>query len=128
MRLERVDWQPGGGFIHEVTVPGGAWDRRTADELVAVIPALALSWHAVELPKAPAGRMRAALEGLLEEQLLDEPQVVHAAVELVARIHAHAAGRARLLRHRSAVGRRKAVVQPERRPPVERAVSIAPRR
>lgn len=36
MRLERVDWQPGGGFIHEVTVPGGAWDRRTADELVAV--------------------------------------------------------------------------------------------
>lgn len=56
-----------------------------ADELVAVVPALALSWHAVELPKAPAGRMRAALEGLLEEQLLDEPQVVHMAIAPDAR-------------------------------------------
>lgn len=44
-----------------------------ADVLVLVVPVGALSWHVVRLPPVPAGRMRAALDGLLEEQLLDDP-------------------------------------------------------
>lgn len=44
-----------------------------ANLLVAVVPAQAVSWHAVAMPPLPPGRQRAALEGLLEEHLLDEP-------------------------------------------------------
>lgn len=55
-----------------------------AGEIVAVVPATALSWHQVTLPAAalaqPA-RLRAALEGMLEEQLLDEPQQLHFALQ-----------------------------------------------
>ncbi|MEO8542752.1 MAG: type II secretion system protein GspL [Burkholderiaceae bacterium] len=44
-----------------------------SDVLVMVVPVGALSWHPVRLPPLPAGRLRAALEGLLEDKLLDEP-------------------------------------------------------
>ncbi len=53
-------------------------------EVVAIVPASSLSWHRVELPKgvSPGSpRLRAVLEGLLEDQLLDEPDTVHFAVE-----------------------------------------------
>jgi len=37
MELNRIEHrQSDGGSVHHVTVPGGAWDRRTASELVAV--------------------------------------------------------------------------------------------
>ena len=60
-------------------------------EIVAVVPAQALSWHRVDLPKTllnksslPRGgqsaQLRAALEGLLEDQLLDEPASLHFAL------------------------------------------------
>jgi general secretion pathway protein L len=53
-------------------------------DVVAVVPVRALSWHQVELPKgtlnAGAGRLRAVLEGLLEDRLLDEPQNLHFAL------------------------------------------------
>lgn len=56
----------------------------TATELVAVVPAACLAWHAATLPtgtlKAAASRQRGLLEGLLEEQLLDEPAHVHLAL------------------------------------------------
>ncbi len=55
-----------------------------AGETVAVVPARALSWHRVALPPgalAHAGRVRAVLEGLLEEQLLDDPATLHFALE-----------------------------------------------
>lgn len=62
-----------------------------ADELVAMVPASHLSWHQVTLPKGvlPRGflqdsgtvRLRAVLEGLLEERLLDEPSQLHFALE-----------------------------------------------
>lgn len=51
------------------------------DELVAVIPARLLSWHKVVLPKVPKARWRAALEGALEERLLEEPRSLHFALE-----------------------------------------------
>lgn len=53
-------------------------------EVVAVAPASALSWHQVELPKgvgARSPRLRAVLEGLLEDRLLDDPDHLHFAIE-----------------------------------------------
>ena len=61
------------------------------NEVVAVVPVRALSWHQVELPKTLLGKrslsgssqstqLRAALEGLLEEQLLDDPASLHFAL------------------------------------------------
>ncbi|MGE4240836.1 type II secretion system protein GspL [Ramlibacter sp.] len=58
--------------------------RGAGAEVVAIVPAQALSWHRIELPRglAPGSpRLRSALEGLLEEKLLDEPDAVHFAVE-----------------------------------------------
>jgi general secretion pathway protein L len=57
-------------------------------EVVAIAPASALSWHQVELPKgvtAASPRLRAVLEGLLEDRLLDEPESLHFAVQPNAR-------------------------------------------
>ena len=62
-----------------------------AGELVAVVPARHLSWHQVQLPKGTLGRrlfqdaspqrLRAVLDGLLEDRLLDEPSQLHFAIE-----------------------------------------------
>lgn len=61
-----------------------------ATEVVAMVSARQLSWHQVVLPKGTLGRrwpreggatrVRAVLEGLLEEQLLDETQQLHFAL------------------------------------------------
>lgn len=58
--------------------------RGAGAEVVAVVPVQALAWHRIELPKgvAPGSpRLRAALEGLLEERLLDEPEATHLALQ-----------------------------------------------
>ncbi len=59
-----------------------AHDRQS--ETVALVPAVALSWHRVELPaglnKQPQ-RLQAALQGLLEDRLLDDPEQVHLALQ-----------------------------------------------
>jgi general secretion pathway protein L len=62
-----------------------------AHTLVALVPARALSWHQVQMPagmltqglfKSPqVPRQRAVLEGLLEDQLLDEPAHLHFALQ-----------------------------------------------
>lgn len=52
-------------------------------ERVAVVPASQLSWHRVDLPPGlgpGTTRLRAALVGLLEDQLLDEPEQLHLAL------------------------------------------------
>ena len=52
-------------------------------EVVAVVPAALLSWHSVELPKgirAGSARLQQVLQGLLEDQLLDEPTQLHFAI------------------------------------------------
>ena len=56
-----------------------------ADSLVVVLDPRDVSWHRLALPKAPASKMRAALGGLLEEALLDEPESVHLALPAQAR-------------------------------------------
>ncbi len=68
-------------------------------EVVAVVPAQALSWHKVQLPRgtlsqnfsknflaeSSSPRLRAILEGLLEERLLDDPAQLHFALAPSAR-------------------------------------------
>ena len=51
-----------------------------ATTIVAVLADADVSWHRITLPKAPAARLRAALGGLLEEALLEEPDDVHLAL------------------------------------------------
>lgn len=60
-------------------------DLPDCQELVLVVPAPLLSWHEVVLPRLPAPRWRAALEGLLEEHLLSETAQLHLALEPQAR-------------------------------------------
>lgn len=53
-------------------------------ETVAVVPVQRLSWQRVTLPQGALGqgqRLRAVLEGLLEDQLLDEPEALHFALQ-----------------------------------------------
>lgn len=64
-------------------------DRQT--EVVVLLPMQALSWHQVQLPKGSlargltaergASRLRAILDGLLEDRLLDEPAQLHLALQ-----------------------------------------------
>ncbi|MBL8329604.1 MAG: general secretion pathway protein GspL [Rubrivivax sp.] len=49
--------------------------------VVAVLSEPDVSWHSVTLPRAPAAKMRAALLGMLEEQLLSDPEQLHVALE-----------------------------------------------
>lgn len=54
-------------------------------ECVLVVPPSRLSWQRVTLPKVAPARLRAALDGLLEERLLDEPALLHYALAPGAR-------------------------------------------
>jgi general secretion pathway protein L len=49
-------------------------------ECVLVVPPWQLSWHRVALPKVAPARLRAALEGMLEEHLLEDPALLHFAL------------------------------------------------
>lgn len=51
-----------------------------ADSVVAVVDAADLAWHRLALPKAPAAKLRAALAGVLEDHLLEEPAELHLAL------------------------------------------------
>ncbi|MDP3761731.1 MAG: type II secretion system protein GspL [Ramlibacter sp.] len=69
------------GTVQAALLPAPA---RAGAEVVAVVPAGMLSWHRVELPKGTSPgspRLRAVLEGLLEDQLLDEPESLHFALQ-----------------------------------------------
>ncbi|RYY68872.1 MAG: general secretion pathway protein GspL, partial [Comamonadaceae bacterium] len=104
-------------------------------EVVAVVPARALSWHELELPKgstSSATRLRAVLEGLLEERLLDEPETLHFALAPGARTGAPAwvavCDRAWLrasIHALEAAGRRPSRIVPEFAPDVPGAGEMA---
>lgn len=67
--------------------------RGAGAEIVALVPVQAIAWHRVDLPKGMTPgtpRLRAALEGLLEEQLLDDTEAVHLALGPDARAGAPA--------------------------------------
>ncbi|HEY2558571.1 MAG TPA: type II secretion system protein GspL [Caldimonas sp.] len=52
--------------------------------VIAVVPDADVSWHRIALPKSPASRLRAALVGVLEEELLDDADTVHLAIAPLA--------------------------------------------
>jgi general secretion pathway protein L len=70
--------------------PAGLLPAQRGTEVVAVVPARALSWHRISLPervlrnllsgRAEPAKVRGVLAGVLEEQLLDEPERLHFAV------------------------------------------------
>ena len=51
-----------------------------AESAVVVLGESDVSWQQLTLPRAPAARLRAAVMGLLEERLLDEPDALHVAL------------------------------------------------
>jgi general secretion pathway protein L len=51
-----------------------------ADRVVAVLADTDVSWHRLDVPKAPAARLRAALAGAMEEALLDDDAALHFAL------------------------------------------------
>ena len=67
----------------------------TGTELVLIVPLSCLSWHKVDLPQGAIGRgmfqdggasrLRAVLDGLLEERVLDETAQLHFALQPQAR-------------------------------------------
>jgi general secretion pathway protein L len=73
-------------------------------DVVAVVPARALSWHAISLPervltgllrgRLEPARVRGVLSGVLEEQLLDDAEQLHFAVFAAAPLDAGGAPRA----------------------------------
>ncbi|MFM2054811.1 MAG: hypothetical protein RL456_2848 [Pseudomonadota bacterium] len=56
-----------------------------ATAVAAVVPPSDLAFHRITCPRAPAARMRAALAGLLEDQVLDEVDGLHLALAPGAR-------------------------------------------
>jgi general secretion pathway protein L len=51
-----------------------------ADSVVLVLADTDVSWHRITVPKAPTARLSAAIAGVIEEQLLDEPRAMHFAL------------------------------------------------
>jgi general secretion pathway protein L len=50
------------------------------EDVVLVLPPRALSWHRVPVPKVASARLRAVLDGLLEEQVLSDTAALHYAL------------------------------------------------
>jgi general secretion pathway protein L len=50
------------------------------DEVVLVLPPQSVSWHTVTLPKVPGSRLRAVLDGMLEERVLSDTAELHFAL------------------------------------------------
>ena len=81
---------------NQVSLPLALLPVADGAEIVAVVPAGLLSWHQVELPRGTldggffqdghAPRLRAVLDGLLEERLLDEPGLLHLAIAPQAKV------------------------------------------
>ncbi len=51
-----------------------------ATSVVLVLAEADVSWHRVDIPKAPAARLRAALLGVMEEALLEDDEQLHFAL------------------------------------------------
>jgi general secretion pathway protein L len=84
--------------IRHVEAPLSLLPDAADSEIVAVVPAEQLSWHQLELPKGTldrglfqdggATRLRAVLDGLLEDRLLDETAQLHFALQPQAKADA----------------------------------------
>ena len=77
--------------LRAVQTPATLLPAPSSADIVAVVPASRLSWHRLVLPKGAlkgglfqdgnAGRLRAVLDGLLEDSVLDETGQLHFAIE-----------------------------------------------
>lgn len=77
-----LDWvQPGADAASPRHGRGSVSLLPRGQDVLLVLPPLAVSWHAVALPRMPANRVRAALDGLLEDRLLDDVEQLHFALE-----------------------------------------------
>lgn len=80
-----------GAVIRHVEAPLSLLPDAADSEVVAMVPLEQLSWHQLELPKGTLERglfqdgspqrLRAVLDGLLEDRLLDEPDQLHFALQ-----------------------------------------------
>ena len=85
----------GRSVLRTVEAPAALLPAPAGGEIVAVVPVARLSWHRLALPRGAlraslfqegnAGRLRAILDGLLEDRLLDDPGQLHFAIEPRAR-------------------------------------------
>lgn len=64
--------------LEPLNAPPEQWPA--AQEVVLMVPASMLSWHCLTLPRLPAHRWKQALAGLLEDQLLADPDSIHLAL------------------------------------------------
>jgi general secretion pathway protein L len=80
---------PGTEYVYATSPDGVALESQgrcaaallpKATSVVAVLADSDVSWHRIVLPKAPSGRLRAALGGVLEEALLEDSDDVHLAL------------------------------------------------
>lgn len=89
-------WTEDGSTVkRQLEAPLNLLPQTPGAEVVVVVPTAQLSWHRVELPKGTlergffqegnAPRLRAVLDGLLEDRLLDEPAHLHFAIQPHAR-------------------------------------------
>ena len=72
-----------GALYAETVIPSAAAGARDK-EVWAWVPAAAISWHKVTLPaglQKQASRLKPALQALLEETLLDDPDAIHLSLQ-----------------------------------------------
>ncbi|MEP6587693.1 MAG: type II secretion system protein GspL [Polaromonas sp.] len=83
--------EDGRTVLRPVEAPAPLLPALSGVEIVAVVPACRLSWHRLALPRGAlkaglfqegsTGRLRAVLDGLLEDRVLDETSQLHFAIE-----------------------------------------------
>ena len=92
MLCEGVLSDDGRTVSRAVQAPAALLPAPSGADIVAVVPACRLSWHRLALPRGAlkgglfqdgnnAGRLRAVLDGLLEDSVLDETSQLHFAIE-----------------------------------------------
>lgn len=91
MLCEGVLSDDGQTVSRAVQAPAALLPAPSSADIVAVVPASRLSWHRLALPKGAlngglfqdgnAGRLRAVLDGLLEDSVLDDTGQLHFAIE-----------------------------------------------
>jgi len=76
--------RPQSGAAYPQTVLSSQVAGARDKEIWAIVPAAALSWHRVSLPvglQRQASRLSPALQSLMEEPLLDEPEAMHLSMQ-----------------------------------------------
>ena len=89
--------EDGRTVLQSVEAPLALLPTPAGTEIVAVVPASRLSWHRLALPRGAlkggmfqegsAGRLRAVLDGLLEDRVLDDTSQLHFALEPQPRLN-----------------------------------------